>query len=60
MMGEEVFLETVSGNTGLNTITWLLKNNEQASVANGLYIYTVQVSDGNNTTFKTGKVMVLH
>ncbi|HXL73951.1 MAG TPA: hypothetical protein VN963_10040, partial [bacterium] len=60
LMGEKVFSDTIYGNAGLNTITWLLKNNAQVNVASGLYIYTIQVNNGSETTTKTGKVLVFH
>ncbi len=60
LMGEEVYSDTIEGNAGLNTITWLLKNKAQSAVATGLYIYAIQVNNGYETTTKTGKVLVFH
>jgi hypothetical protein len=60
LMGEEVFMDTIEGNSGLNTITWLLRNKAQAPVASGLYIYVIQVNDGYERVTKTGKVMIFH
>jgi hypothetical protein len=60
LMGEEVYSDTIEGNAGLNTITWLLKNKAQSAVATGLYIYAVQVNSGYEITTKTGKVLVFH
>jgi hypothetical protein len=60
LMGEEVYSDTIYGNAGLNTITWLLRNKTQAPVASGLYIFTIQVNNGSETVTKTGKVLVFH
>ncbi len=60
LMGEEVFTDGIEGGAGLNTITWTLKNKAQASVASGLYLYTLQVNNGYEVTAKTGKVLVFH
>jgi len=59
-MGEQVFSETINGNAGMNTITWLLRNKTQVPVATGLYIFTIQVNNGYETVTKTGKVLVFH
>jgi hypothetical protein len=60
LTGEGVFSETVQGNAGMNTLLWLLKNNSQAPVASGLYVYTIRVNDGYEISTKTGKVLVMH
>jgi hypothetical protein len=60
IMGEEVYSDTIEGNAGQNTITWLLKNKAQSSVATGIYIYSIQVNNGYETETKTGKVLVFH
>jgi hypothetical protein len=60
LMGEEVYSDTTEGNTGMNTITWLLRNKAQSAVASGLYIYSIQVNNGYEITTKTGKVLVFH
>jgi hypothetical protein len=60
LMGEEVFSKTIYGNAGMNTITWLVRNNSQVPVASGLYIYTIQVNNGYETVTKTGKILVFH
>ena len=60
LMGEQVFSETINGNAGMNTITWLLRNKTQVPVATGLYIFTIQVNNGYETVTKTGKVLVFH
>jgi hypothetical protein len=60
ILGEEVHSDTIQGNAGLNNITWQLKNKAQSSVATGLYIYTIQVNTGYETSTTTGKVLVFH
>jgi hypothetical protein len=60
LMGEEVFSDSIEGNAGSNTITWLLRNKAQAQVSSGLYIYVIQVKNGYETVTKTGKVMIFH
>jgi len=60
IMGEEVYSDTIEGNAGMNTITWLLKNKAQSSVATGLYIYVIEVNNGYQINTKTGKVLVFH
>jgi hypothetical protein len=44
----------------MNTITWLLKNKAQSSVATGLYIYVIQVNNGYEVSTRTGKLIVFH
>jgi hypothetical protein len=60
LLGEEFFSETIPGNSGVNAIIWNLKNQNQAQVASGLYIYRIEVNDGSESADKTGKVMVIH
>jgi len=60
LMGEEVYSDTIQGNSGSNTITWLLRNKAQANVASGIYIFSIQVNNGSEIVTKTGKVLVLH
>ena len=60
IIGEEVYSDSIEGNAGMNTITWLLKNKAQSSVATGLYIYTIEVNNGYQVTTKTGKLLVFH
>jgi hypothetical protein len=60
LTGEEVYSQSVQGNSGINTLLWLLRNNGQSPVASGLYIYAVQVNDGYEIATKTGKLLVLH
>jgi hypothetical protein len=60
LLGAEIFSDTIYGNAGMNNITWLLRNNAQANVASGIYIFKIQVNNGYTTVAKTGKVLVLH
>jgi hypothetical protein len=60
LMGQEVYSETIQGNAGLNTITWLLRNKGLEPVVSGLYIYVIKVNNGLQQTSKMGKVIVLH
>jgi hypothetical protein len=60
LTGEEVFSETLQGNSGMNTILWLLRNKAQMPVASGIYIFTIQANDGYETVKSTGKVLVFH
>lgn len=60
LTGEEVFAETIQGNSGLNVITWFLKNKAQSPVASGLYLFTLQVNNGSAVMTKTGKILVFH
>jgi hypothetical protein len=60
LMGQQVFSETVQGNTGMNTITWLLRNKALEPVSSGLYIYVIKVNNGFNQETKTGKILVFH
>ena len=60
IMGEEVYSDSVEGNAGPNTITWLLKNKAQSAVASGLYIYAIQVNNSYEIETKTGKILVFH
>jgi len=60
ILGEKVYSETIQGNAGINNINWFVKNNAQSSVASGVYIYIIQVNNGNETSTMTGKVLILH
>ena len=60
LMGQQVYSETIQGNAGLNTITWLLRNKGLEPVVSGLYVYVIKVSNGLEQTTKMGKVIVLH
>jgi len=60
LTGEEVFSDMIQGNPGLNTITWFTRNKAQVPVARGLYVFTIQVSNGSETITKRGKLVVFH
>jgi hypothetical protein len=60
LVGEEVFVKSVQGTVGENTLPWELKNNSGASVASGLYIYSLQADGGNQRETRMGKVVVIH
>jgi hypothetical protein len=57
--GELVYETKISGQTGLNTIQWGLKNQSFESVASGLYLYVLQI-DGAGEEVRQGKVIILH
>jgi hypothetical protein len=57
--GEEVYQTTLSGNAGLNILTWPLENQSSGPVASGLYIYALSVGEGGRTSRMTGKVLVV-
>jgi hypothetical protein len=60
LMGQQIFTETIEGNVGLNTMTWLVRNKAQEPVSSGIYIYMIKVNNGAETMTKVGKVLVFH
>ena len=58
--GELVYQTEISGQTGLNQLTWALKNQNLESVASGLYLYVLQVTGPSGLTTSKGQVVVLH
>jgi hypothetical protein len=58
--GELVYQTEISGQTGLNKITWNLVNQSDAPVASGLYLYVIQAGNGSQALQQTGKVVVIH
>ena len=60
LAGELVYTVTVQGRAGANTIVWNLQNQSGQKVASGLYIYTLQISQGYPLKPPTGKVVILH
>ncbi len=59
IVGERVYNASLQGNPGLNSLEWGLQNNSGGQVASGLYIYVVQIGDGNSQQTKIGKVVVI-
>lgn len=59
LTGEKVYQTTFSGQTGDNNLKWGLLNDFGASVASGLYVYTVELEDGWTLERRTGKVVVI-
>jgi hypothetical protein len=60
IMGEQVYTDTIQGQAGMNTITWLLKNKNFEPVSSGLYVYVIQTNNGPTQVTETGKVLVFH
>jgi hypothetical protein len=57
--GEQVFEESVQGESGLKSLTWNLQNNQGGPVASGLYIYLIKAGEGASLQTQTGKVVIL-
>jgi hypothetical protein len=60
LTGERVYSAQTQGSSGMNSLTWELKNNSGAPVASGLYLYVIQAADGTRTARRTGKMVVIH
>jgi hypothetical protein len=58
--GESVYSTQISGQAGINSLPWSLRNHSGFPVASGLYLYAVQVSGPAGSFLKTGKIVVLH
>jgi hypothetical protein len=58
--GEQIYEASIQGTDGLNTLVWQLRNKMNESVASGLYVYNVSVTDGAVQTSSQGDVLVLH
>lgn len=58
--GEQVYSTTESGTRGVNVLTWDVQNKARQAVATGLYIYALQVDDGNSHQTLHGKILILH
>lgn len=59
LTGEKIFQESIEGKSGLNDLVWGVKNQDGRAVASGLYIYSLQVDDGNGSERRTGKIAVI-
>jgi hypothetical protein len=59
LAGEKIYGTQTEGNAGLNDLVWNIENQGGQAVANGLYLYVLQVGDGNSLTTKVGKLAVL-
>jgi hypothetical protein len=60
LLGGLVYKDTFEGNAGLNNVRWLLRNQTNGVVSSGLYIYTIQTSNGLTQTTKIGKLLLFH
>jgi hypothetical protein len=60
LTGEQIYGVQITGNRGLNSLVWDVKNNSGQPVASGLYIYVIRVDDGREATTFKGKLAVLH
>ncbi len=58
--GELIYQTNETGNVGLNSIPWKPENQNVEKVASGLYIYVLQVDDGDQRETRMGKVVVIH
>jgi len=59
LSGEEIYQSTVEGQAGVNNLVWQVENSANEAVASGLYVYHLQINDGQTSEEKTGKVVVL-
>jgi hypothetical protein len=58
--GELVYQTQVQGQSGTNSLQWLLQNRAGRSVASGIYLYVLQVTGPAGSTLSKGQVVVLH
>jgi hypothetical protein len=58
--GESVYSTQISGQAGVNSLEWLLRNHSGLPVASGLYLYVIQVSGPSGVLIHKGQVVVLH
>ena len=59
LMGEEVYSNSLSAESGSSQLVWNLENGSGTDVASGLYFYIVEVGEGKTPILKKGKVVVL-
>ena len=59
LTGEKMYQVNVQGNAGVNSLVWKVQNGAHQSVASGLYIYVLDVDDGQNHQRTTGKIAVI-
>ena len=57
--GERIYQDEFAGGVGENEYNWDLDNQSGSPVASGLYIYVIQVDDGNGVKTFKGKVAVI-
>jgi hypothetical protein len=60
LLGGLIYKDTFEGNAGLNNVRWLLRNQTNGVISSGLYVYTVQASNGTMQNTKMGKVLLFH
>jgi len=49
----------LSADNSAQNIEWNLKNAKGKAVASGVYLWTIEISDGNSSIRKTGKLAVI-
>ncbi len=59
LAGEEIYQTMVEGQVGLNSLLWNIQNSNNQAVASGLYVYLLQVDDGQTSESRTGNIAVL-
>jgi hypothetical protein len=59
IFGEKVYETQEMGTAGLNTLVWQAQNDSRQAVASGLYLYVVQIGEGQ-TVLKSGKILIIH
>ena len=59
LAGELVYQTTVEGDLGVNVLTWNLQNQEGQPVAQGLYLFELQIAQGFPGAAPHGRVVVL-
>jgi hypothetical protein len=57
--GELVYQATIQGNAGVNLLAWNLQNQEGEPVAEGLYLFELEIAGGFPGAPPHGKVAVL-
>ena len=59
LAGERVFQAQAGGITGKNTLSWKVENSVGSAVANGIYLFLLEVENGKTRETSVGKVAVL-